>query len=108
MVDVEKLKKKIVQKLMPLNPKKIILFGSYAYGAPNKDSDLDIFILKDDYENKYKEIAKARELLKDIDMPKDILVEKEDFFNYHSTDDWFNSVWYNAAHYGKVLYEQRV
>lgn len=28
------------------NPEKIILFGSYAWGKPNKDSDMDIFIVK--------------------------------------------------------------
>ena len=32
----------IVEKLKTLNPLKIILFGSYAYGTPYRDSDLDI------------------------------------------------------------------
>jgi len=27
-------------------PEKIILFGSYAYGQPNADSDLDLLIIK--------------------------------------------------------------
>ena len=27
-------------------PEKIILFGSYAWGKPHKDSDLDFFIIK--------------------------------------------------------------
>jgi predicted nucleotidyltransferase len=106
MVDIEKLKKQIVEDLQPLNPKKIILFGSYAYGEPNENSDIDIFILKDDYDNKFKEIAKAKKMLSNIDMSKDILLERETFFNSHSNEDWFNSVWYNAAHYGKVLYEK--
>ena len=53
MVDIEKLKPLIVERLKPLNPDKIILFGSYAYGTPNEDSDIDLFLLKDDltYEN---------------------------------------------------------
>ncbi len=29
-------------------PEKIILFGSYAYGKPTRDSDVDLFIIKDD------------------------------------------------------------
>ena len=41
MVDIEKLKPLIVERLKPLNPDKIILFGSYAYGTPNEDSDID-------------------------------------------------------------------
>ena len=28
------------------DPEKIILFGSYAWGKPNKDSDFDIFVVK--------------------------------------------------------------
>lgn len=28
------------------NPDKIILFGSYAYGKPGNDSDIDLFIIK--------------------------------------------------------------
>jgi len=47
MLDIEKVKLEIVDKLKPFNPDKIILFGSYAYGTPNKDSDIDIFLLKD-------------------------------------------------------------
>ena len=28
-------------------PDRIILFGSYAYGAPDRDSDIDLLIIKD-------------------------------------------------------------
>ena len=48
MIDIEELKPKIVEALMPLKPDKIILFGSYAYGTPNEDSDI------------YKKIPKSR------------------------------------------------
>ncbi|MFA9393039.1 MAG: nucleotidyltransferase domain-containing protein [Prolixibacteraceae bacterium] len=27
-------------------PEKIILFGSYAYGQPNEESDIDLLIIK--------------------------------------------------------------
>ena len=30
------------------DPERIILFGSYAYGEPTEDSDIDLFIVKDD------------------------------------------------------------
>ena len=48
MIDIEKLKPLIIKQLMPLKPDKIILFGSYAYSTPNEDSDIDLFLLKDD------------------------------------------------------------
>ena len=37
-----------MKELKPLKPNKIILFGSYAYGVPNDESDIDLFLLKDD------------------------------------------------------------
>ncbi len=30
------------------DPEEIILFGSFAWGEPEKDSDMDLFIVKDD------------------------------------------------------------
>ena len=39
---------KIVKALKPLNPVKIIVFGSYAYGTPNTDSDIDLYIVTND------------------------------------------------------------
>jgi predicted nucleotidyltransferase len=47
MVDIEKIKPEIIEKLKPLDPDKIILFGSYAYGEPNEESDIDLFLVKD-------------------------------------------------------------
>ena len=50
MLNIEEIKQEIVKKLKPLNPYQIILFGSYAYGTPTKDSDIDLYIVtKDDF-----------------------------------------------------------
>lgn len=39
---------RIVDKIKKdYGPDKIILFGSYAYGVPDKDSDIDLLIIKD-------------------------------------------------------------
>jgi len=48
MVDIEILKNEIVERLKPLDPDKIILFGSYAYGTPNEDSDIDLYVVTKD------------------------------------------------------------
>ena len=38
----------LVQKIRDsYHPDKIILFGSYAYGTPDRDSDLDLLIIKE-------------------------------------------------------------
>ncbi|MEW5768269.1 MAG: nucleotidyltransferase domain-containing protein [bacterium] len=46
--ELQKLISEIVAKIVSsYNPSKIILFGSYAYGKPDEDSDIDMFIIKD-------------------------------------------------------------
>jgi len=42
----------IVEKIVrEIQPEKVILFGSYARGDFHKDSDLDLFIIKDSKES---------------------------------------------------------
>jgi len=85
-LNIEDLKGSIVKKLKPLYPEKIILFGSYAYGNPTVDSDLDICVVKRDYESRWKEKQKIRELLKDIKLPKDILVPRVEEYEFYKKE----------------------
>lgn len=56
-------------------PKKIILFGSYAYGIPVEDSDLDILIIKENDLPRFKRAREVRKLIRGmINITKDILV----------------------------------
>ena len=48
MVDIDELKPQIIERLMPLSPDKIILFGSYAYGTPTEESDIDLYVVTSD------------------------------------------------------------
>ncbi len=46
------MKRKLLEKLIKViaekyQPEKIILFGSYAYGMPTKESDIDLLIIKE-------------------------------------------------------------
>jgi len=46
----EQIRQILVSRLKPLDPEKIILFGSYAWGQPTADSDIDLYVVtKDDY-----------------------------------------------------------
>lgn len=45
---LEARKNTILECLKPLRPKKIILFGSHAWGKPDKDSDIDLYVVTDD------------------------------------------------------------
>jgi len=38
----------IKENLKELNPYLILLFGSYAYGTPHKDSDIDLLVVTND------------------------------------------------------------
>jgi len=35
----------IIGCLQAINPEKVILFGSYAYGTPDADSDIDLYVV---------------------------------------------------------------
>ena len=107
MIDIETIKSQIVKALMPLEPEKIILFGSYAYGTPTEDSDLDICITQKSISSKIKEKSTIRKALKNIKISKDILLETTQYFLSHSDEKWINTALYDARHKGIVLYEQR-
>ena len=66
----------ITQKLVEtLNPEQIILFGSYAYGEPNENSDIDLLVIvSQSNEPRYRRSRQAYKVLRGIGVPKDILI----------------------------------
>ena len=98
-------KRKILVRLMAANPKKIILFGSYANGMPGKDSDIDIMILKDKVVSKINEMHEARKMLIGLLMPFDILVATQEEFNFYKKEA--GSVYKDIDRNGIVLYERK-
>lgn len=106
-MNTQELKNEIAKRLQPLGADKIILFGSYARGTPNESSDIDICVIKNSFTSKAEEKAKIRELLKDIKIPKDIIVESEEYFLSHSDESWINTALYDIRHYGETLYEKK-
>ena len=47
-------------------PEKIILFGSYAYGRPNAQSDIDLFIIKKTAKRRIDRFCEVSRLLRDV------------------------------------------
>jgi len=43
----DELRDRISELLKPLRPEKVILFGSYAWGQPTEDSDIDLIVVLD-------------------------------------------------------------
>ncbi|HEY3373284.1 MAG TPA: nucleotidyltransferase domain-containing protein [Prolixibacteraceae bacterium] len=78
----ENVKEDIISKLKSLNPEKVILFGSYAYGNPTEDSDIDLYIvtrnqtIPESFSEKIKLKVQISDLLNPIrdKFPLDIIV----------------------------------
>lgn len=80
MVNIDEIKPLIIERLQSLNPKQIILFGSYAYGTPTESSDIDLFISKEKLDKNLDAIAmvKLRDLMKKYRIGFDVLVGTDD------------------------------
>jgi predicted nucleotidyltransferase len=68
---IQEIKDRIVSAV---HPEKIIIFGSYAYGNPTKDSDLDLLVIMPSDEPMHSRVTRIRKLIRDIHIPKDIIV----------------------------------
>jgi uncharacterized protein len=44
------LKNKIIECLKPIDPEKVILFGSRAWGSQKQDSDIDLYVVTKDHD----------------------------------------------------------
>jgi predicted nucleotidyltransferase len=82
--------------------KKVYLFGSYAYGKPNNDSDIDICIVfTDDTDDNEAYLKFAVPLYDKGLMPLDLLVYHEsDFYNFKNPRGIENTI----ITRGKLLY----
>lgn len=60
----------LISSLKKTNPQKIILFGSYAYGKPNTNSDIDLLVIVDTDKSFHQRIQQLRPLL-----PKDQAID---------------------------------
>ncbi|MFQ6109811.1 MAG: nucleotidyltransferase domain-containing protein [Candidatus Aminicenantales bacterium] len=65
----------IVNKIkLHFRPKKIILFGSYAWGKPNEDSDIDLFVIMESDLRRDERSCMIQKLFSDRTFPLDIIV----------------------------------
>jgi predicted nucleotidyltransferase len=84
------------------DPEKIILFGSYAYGTPNEDSDVDLLVIMSARD----EPAQARRIRLAVErcFPMDLIVRTpENLRRRLEEGDWFLR---EIVSKGKTLYEK--
>ena len=77
--EVEPLLQEMTRRLAAeFQPCQIYLFGSYAWGKPNEDSDVDLFVIvPDSPESGMERGLRARTCLQDLRVAKDILVKTQ-------------------------------
>lgn len=88
-----------------LHPEKIILFGSYAYGKPTPDSDVDLLVVFDTLVARTERFLAVSELLSPRPFPVDILVRtSQEIATAISKGDFFIK---EIVDQGKLLYGRR-
>jgi predicted nucleotidyltransferase len=73
-VSLDDIKSIVLQIVSRFHPQKIILFGSYAYGEPTPDSDVDLLVVMETAENPLRTAGRISAAI-DHPFPIDILVE---------------------------------
>jgi uncharacterized protein len=105
MLNIDKVKDEIVERLLPLRPQKIILFGSYAAGTATEESDIDLFLVKrDDTDKEYNLAARKniRDLIFKYHVGFDILSGSQAFLD--DRNDFFYAT--EIKKNGKLLYAE--
>lgn len=103
-LDMAKLHKTVGMVIQKFQPEKVILFGSWAYGKPNQDSDVDLCVIKS--------TPDTRSLAREIDsslfprpFPIDLLVmTPEQVNNRLAINDYFVA---EIVQKGKLLYAKQ-
>lgn len=85
------------------NPLAIYLFGSYAWGTPDKESDLDLLVVVESSDEKsYKRAISGHQALFGLCISKDILVHTKEVFEKRSHDR--TTLEYKIKHHGRMMY----
>lgn len=93
----------VVRKIAEeFKPDQVILFGSYAYGKPTVDSDVDLLVVMESTEPRARRGVKILYRLLDIPFPIDVLVRTpQEIQNRLSMQDYFMR---EIVQQGHVLY----
>lgn len=97
---IEEIKKRLVDVY---NPLEIYLFGSYAWGEPTAESDLDLCIVVDKSDEKsYKRSIAGDLALIDILISRDIIVYTKEEFEQRAS--LINTLCYKIRKEGERIY----
>ena len=101
---IDEVKNRLVKTYSPVA---IYLFGSYAWGKPSEDSDLDLLIVIEHSEEKtYKRLYPGQKALFGLGVSKDLIVYTQEEFEKYSNDA--TSLCYKIKRDGELIYSNSV
>lgn len=97
-----------VQRLVTaLQPERIYLYGSHAYGRPHRNSDIDLLVVvAESVVPTHRKAVEAYRALRGLFLPAEIKVVTQTEFEQRS--HWFSSIERIVRQKGQVLYEPEV
>ena len=105
MIETDKINEIVSRIATRFNPYRIILFGSYAVGNPDKDSDIDLLVIKDTALPRHKRSFEIQKSLIGSMIPMDILVYTPQEFDQEKKEKY--SFLNSAIKNSKILYERK-
>ena len=108
----DEMKNRVLEKLKTVDPSKVILFGSHAYGTPDANSDIDLLVVTNDkfmpksFSEKMKVYLRVAEAIAEIEkeIPIDLIVHTEPM---HTKFIALNSMFARKVlSQGNILYEK--
>jgi predicted nucleotidyltransferase len=98
-LDIDQLRDRITQAMQP---EKIYLFGSYADGKANDESDVDLLVVMDSALSPHKRNVAVKRLFPRRSFSLDAFVyTPQEFARYR---DIPGTIVYNATHHGRLLH----
>lgn len=103
MISQETIQEAVRRLVKAYDPLEIYLFGSYAWGTPNEDDNLNILlIIESSNEKVYKRGDRAFDTLLSLKIPKNVIVFTKQEFDTLSQDT--TSLCYEVKSKGKIIY----
>jgi len=101
-INLNLIRKVVRESIGKINPQKVILFGSFAYGQPNANSDVDLLFVKETRLKGVKRYCSISENVERI-FPMDIIVKTPDEVGVRLKmgDPFYKEIFDK----GKILYE---
>jgi len=97
---IEEVKNRLIQVY---GPSEIYLFGSYAWGVPTEESDLDLLVVVDaSTEKTYKRPISGFQALRNLDISKDLIVYTKAEFDRLAYD--ITTLVYKIKKEGALIY----